>query len=232
MKPGGVVSLDVKLAGQNLPIDELQSLPPAVGVKLPNGSVLQGGTLTTSLNITGPLDALVISGPVELGNTRLAGFNLSSQLKGIAGATIGDTGNMTNIQTLRLQLQVAKDGVRATNIYTLLPALGEASGNGTVSPAGALNFKLSMKLNTTSGIGGQAVGLLSMINGTAGKTASQTAANGIPVTITGTSAHPIITPDVNGLLRNNATSILGTQKNGGQQLVNSLSGLFGGKKKN
>ena len=232
MKPGGAVSLDNKLTGQNLPIDELQSLLPAVGVKLPSGSVLQGGTLTTSLSITGPLDALVISGPVELNNTRLSGFNLSSQLKGIAGAAIGDTGNMTNIQTLRLQLQVAKDGVRANNIYTLLPALGEASGNGTVSPAGALNFKLSMKLNTTRGIGGQAVGLLSMVNGAAGKTASQTAANGIPVTITGTSAHPIITPDVNGLLKNNASSILGGQKGNGQQLVNSLSGLFGGKKKN
>ena len=230
MKPGGAVSLDNKLTGQNLPIDELQSLLPAAGVKLPSGSVLQGGTLTTSLSITGPLDALVISGPVELANTRLSGFNLSSQLKGIAGAAIGDTGNMTNIQTLRLQLQVAKDGVRASNIYTLLPALGEASGNGTVSPAGALNFKLSMKLNTSRGIGGQAVGLLSMVNGAAGKTASQTAANGIPVTITGTSAHPIITPDVNGLLKNNASSILGAQKGNGQQLVNSLSGLFGKKK--
>ena len=229
-KPGGAVSLDTKLTGQNLPIDELQSLLPAVGVKLPSGSVLQGGTLTTSLNITGPLNALVISGPVELGNTRLSGFNLSSQLKGIAGAAIGDTGNMTDIQTLRLQLQVAKDGVRANNIYTLLPALGEASGDGTVSPAGALNFKLTMKLNTSRGIGGQAVGLLSMVNGATGKTASQTAANGIPVTITGTSSHPIITPDVNGLLKNNAGSILGTQNNNGQQLVNSLSGLFGGKK--
>jgi AsmA protein len=233
MKPGGAVLLNLKLTGQNLPIDELQSLLPAVGVKLPNGSVLQGGTLTTSLNITGPLDALVISGPVELGNTRLSGFSLSSQLKGIAGAAIGDTGNMTNIQTLRLQLQVAQDGVRANNIYTLLPALGEASGNGIVSPAGALNFKLMMKLNTSRGIGGQAVSLLSMVNGAAGKTASQTAANGIPVTVAGTSSHPIITPDVNGLLKNNAASILGTQKgNGQQQLVNSLSGLFGGKKKN
>jgi len=235
MKPGGAVLLNLKLTGQNLPIDELQSLLPAVGVKLPNGSVLQGGTLTTSLNITGPLNALVISGPVELGNTRLAGFSLGSQLKGIAGAAIGDTGNMTDIQTLRLQLQVAQDGVRANNIYTLLPALGEASGNGIVSAAGALNFKLMMKLNTSRGIGGQAMGLLSMVNGAAGKTASQAAANGIPVSITGTSSHPIITPDVNGLLKNNAASLLGTQKgtqNNGQQLVNSLSGLFGGKKKN
>jgi AsmA protein len=232
MKPGGAVTLNVKLTGDNLPIDELQSMLPAVGVRLPHGSVLQGGTLTTSLSISGPLDALVISGPITLGNTRLAGFNLSSQLKGIAGAAIGDTGNITNIQTLRLQLQVAKDGVRATNIYTVMPAIGEAVGNGTVSPAGALNFKLSLKVDTSRGIGGKAVGLLSMINGAAGKTASQAAANGVPVTVTGTSSNPIITPDVSGMLKNNASSILGSQKNSGQQLVNSLGGLFGGKKKN
>jgi hypothetical protein len=148
MKPPTVV-VNLKLAGQGLPIDELQSMLPAAGVKLPHGSVLQGGSLTTSLNIVGPLDALTITGPVEFANTRLAGFNLSSQLKGIAGAAIGDTGNITNIQTLRLQLQVTKDGVRATNIYTAMPAIGEAVGNGTVSPAGALNFKLSMKVDTS-----------------------------------------------------------------------------------
>jgi AsmA protein len=221
MKPGGAVLLNQKLTGQNLPIDDLQALLPAAGVKLPNGSVLQGGTLTTSLNISGPLDALVITGLVELNNTRLAGFNLSSQLKGIAGAAMGDTGNITNIQTLRLQLQVTKEGVRATNIYSSMPALGVAVGSGTVSPAGALNFKLGVKVDTSRGIGGKAIGVLTAINGSGGKTAAQAAANGVPVTITGTSSNPIITPDVGGLMKNN-----------GQQLVNSLGGLFGGKKKN
>ena len=221
MKPGGAVLLKQKLTGQDLPIDDLQALLPAAGVKLPNGSVLQGGTLTTSLDITGPLDALVITGPVELNNTRLAGFNLSSQLKGIAGVALGDTGNITNIQTLRLQLQVTKEGIRATNIYSSMPAIGVAVGNGTVSPTGALNFKLGVKVDTSRGIGGKAMGVLTAINGTGGKTAAQAAANGVPVTITGTSSNPIITPDVGGLMKNNS-----------QQLVNSLGGLFGGKKKN
>ena len=204
VQPGGAASVALKLTGKSLPIDELQSLLPAAGIDLPHGSVLQGGTLTTSLTIVGPLNALVISGPVELANTRLSGFNLGSQLKGIAGAAIGETGDITNIQTLRLQLLVNKDGVRASNIYTMLPALGEATGSGTVSPAGALNFKLSMKVDTSRGIGGKAVGLLTIVNGGAGKSAAQTAANGVPVTITGTSANPIITPDVGGMLKNNA----------------------------
>jgi hypothetical protein len=87
-----------------------------------------------------------------------------------------------------------------------------------------------MKVDTSRGIVGKAVGLLSLVNGAAGKTASQAAANGVPVTVTGTSSNPIITPDVGGLLKNNATSILGAQKGNGQQLVNSLGGLFGKKK--
>jgi AsmA protein len=216
----GSTSVNMKLAGENLPIDELQSLLPAVGVKLPTGSVLQGGTLTTHLTIVGPLQALVINGPVELASTRLSGFNPSSQLKGIVAAATGDTGNITNIQTLRLQLQVTKDDIRATNIFISMPSIGDAVGNGTVSPSGALNFKLSMKVDTSRGVGGKAVGLLTMMNGTAGKTASEAAATGLPVTITGTSSKPIITPDVNGLMKSNS-----------QQITNKLAGLFGVKKK-
>jgi AsmA protein len=220
MKPGGAVAVNLKLAGQGIPIDDLQALLPAAGVKLPHGSVLQGGTLTTNLTIVGPLNALVITGPVELSNTRLSGFNPSSQLKGIVAAATGDTGNVTNIQALRVQLQVAKGGVTANNIFVSMPAIGDAVGDGTVSPSGALNFKLKMKVDTSRGVGGKAVGLLSMVNGTAGKTAGEAAATGLPVTITGTSSNPIITPDVSGMMKAN-----------GKQLTNSITGLFGIKKK-
>jgi AsmA protein len=226
-----IVQLNMKLAGQGMPIDELQAMIPAVGVKLPNGSVLQGGALTTSLAIVGPLQDLLISGPVELSNTRLTGFNVSSQLKGIAGMAIGDTGNVTSIRTLRLSLKVTKAGVDASNIYAALPAIGEAVGSGTVSPAGALNFKLSMKIDTSHGAGGKAVGLLTALNGTSGKTAAQAAATGVPVAITGTSANPIITPDVQRLLKSNASAIFTNQKANGQQVINKLSGLFNKSKK-
>ena len=219
MKPGGAVAVNLKVAGQGIPIDDLQALLPAAGVKLPHGSALQGGTLTTNLTIVGPLDALVITGPVELSNTRLAGFNPSSQLKGIVAAATGDTGNVTNIQALRVQLQVVKGGVTANNIFLSMPAIGEAVGDGTVSPSGALNFKLKMKVDTSRGVGGKAVGLLTMVNGTAGKTAGEAAATGLPVTITGTSSNPIITPDVSGMMKANE-----------KQVTNSIMGLFGKKK--
>ncbi|MCU1249683.1 MAG: hypothetical protein JWQ49_2712 [Edaphobacter sp.] len=74
LQPGNI-TVDLTLAGDTLPIDELQLILLAVGLKVPNGSVLQGGTLTTHLTIVGPLQALVINGPIELTNIRLSGFN-------------------------------------------------------------------------------------------------------------------------------------------------------------
>ena len=227
-------TLNLKLMGQGMPVDELQTLLPVSGVKLPNGSVLKGGQLTIDLDIAGPPDNLTISGPFEIDNTRLAGFNLGSKLKEIAGLATGQTGDVTDIRAVRAKVQVANSGIRVDDIYTLMPALGEATGQGTVSPAGALNFRLMMKVNTSKGVGGVAVGLLSALNQATGATARQAAANGVPVTITGTSSDPVITPDVNGLLRNNATSILGIQKGNqkkdtGQQVMRTLGGLFGKK---
>jgi hypothetical protein len=72
-------NFDIKLAGDKLPMNELQSLLSAVGLKLPNGAVLQGGSLTTHLTIVGPLHDLVINGPVEFANLQLSGFRLNSQ---------------------------------------------------------------------------------------------------------------------------------------------------------
>jgi len=67
---------------------------------------------------------------------------------------------------------------------------------------------------------------LTSLNGTSGKTAAQAAKTGVPVTITGTSANPIITPDVKAMLKNNASSILSNQKSNGQHVINKLGGLF------
>src|SRR5206468_2670096 len=100
------VPVNLKLTAQALPIDDLQALMPAVGVKLPNGSVLRGGTLTTTLSITGSAKDSVIAGPVALDNTHLAGFNLGSKVSGMAALGGVQTGDTTSIQTLRTNVRV------------------------------------------------------------------------------------------------------------------------------
>ena len=78
---GQSVALNLRLSAPNLPIDQLEQLLPAAGITLPSGSQLQGGTLTANLTITGPANAITIAGPIEIDNTKLAGFDLGSKIQ-------------------------------------------------------------------------------------------------------------------------------------------------------
>ncbi len=221
---GNLPTFDLKLVAKSVPIDDLQALLPAVGVKLPNGSVLKGGTLSTNLAITGSARNNVIAGPFEIDNTNMVGFNLGSKISGIAAMGGVKTGDTTAIQTMRADIRLSQAGIEANNIYAVMPALGESSGSGTVSPAGALNFRMVAKVTTAQGIGKAGVGLLTALNGTAGAVGKSAAATGVRINITGTADNPVITADVSGVVKANATQIL--NKTG----LSGLGGLFGKKK--
>jgi AsmA protein len=203
---GPQVTLALQLAAPNLPINQVEALLPAAGVRLPSGSSLQGGTLTANLAITGPATAPTINGPVEVDNTRLAGFDLSSKISGLKPAS-GSQGG-TQIQTVRANVNSSSQGTRIDNLYVSVPQLGTATGAGTVSPQGALNFQVVAKINTSSGA---LAGLTSVGGGVLGQAVSTAAANGIPVHITGTTTNPVIQADLNQLLQKNAGNILKQQ---------------------
>jgi AsmA protein len=207
---GGQTILALHLAAPNLPINQVEALLPAAGVRLPSGSRLQGGTLSANLAINGPTTAPAISGPVEVDNTRLAGFDLSSKiggLKPVAGSQGG-----TEIQKVSANVNSSAQGTRIENLYASIPQLGTATGAGTVAPGGAINFELVAKLNTTSGVGGQALaGLSGVGGGVLGQAVSTAAANGIPVHISGTTSNPVIQADLSKLLQKNAGNILKQQ---------------------
>ena len=86
---GPTTAINLKVNGQAVPIDELEAFLPAVGVHLPSGSRLQGGTVTTALTVSGSTAAPVISGPVRLDNTQLAGFDLGAKLATLSKLTGG-----------------------------------------------------------------------------------------------------------------------------------------------
>ena len=218
---GNLPVFDLKLLAPGVPIDGLQALLPSVGVKLPNGSVLKGGTLSANFSIKGSAKDNVIAGNYEINNTQMVGFNLGSKIVGIAAMGGVKTGDITVIDTSRADIRMSKAGTEANNIYANLPALGESTGSGTVSPAGALNFHMIAKVNTAQGLGKAGVGLLTKLNSTAGTAGKSAATTGIPINITGTAENPVITADVSGLVKANASQIL--EKTG-------LSALFGKKK--
>jgi AsmA protein len=233
---GAKTNLNMTAGTQGAPINDLQAFLPALGIQMPSGSKLQGGTLTTKLAVTGTTDAPVITGPVRIDNTQLAGFDLASKM-GPAAALVGaKPGSGTTIQILSLNLREAGGGLQAQNILLTVAGLGTATGNGTVTAAKALNFHVIAKLAQT-GATGMATTAISMIGGGVGGAAAGALRNGIPVTITGTASSPIITPDMKGLTGKglspgslNAGSLLG---NRGQQIPNSknlgkaLGGLLG-----
>jgi AsmA protein len=205
-----------------MPIDELVAFLPSLGVQLPAGSRLQGGTMSTALDIAGPVNAPTISGPVRVTNTQLAGFNLGAKLASFQSLTGAKTGANTTIQTLSTDLRRAPDGTHTDNVAAVVAGLGSASGSGFISAAGGLNYHLLVKLDST-GAGGIANQALSMLPGALGSAAGSSTRNGIPLTISGTTANPVFTPDI-GKMFNGAV-----QKNNPQSkpLDKVLGGLFG-----
>ena len=220
------VMLNLKLNASSLPIDQLEALLPAFGVRLPSGSTLKGGTLTANLAITGPATATDIGGLVEVDNTQLMGFNLGSKVQGLAGGTASN-GGATAIRTLRADVNMSKQETQLNNIYAVVPEMGSATGAGSVSPAGALNFHLIAKLNSKNGVGAMAGDAVNALSGLLGNLMHTAAANGIPINITGTTANPVIQADLGGMLKQQT----GTAAPGQQQPLTPgsvLQGLFGG----
>jgi AsmA protein len=212
-------AINVKLNADNMPVDDLVTLLPALGVVLPSGSSLQGGTLTADLTAAGPVGKLVINGPVKLVSTKLAGFSMASKLGSILNlGGGGQSGSDTTIQNFSSDVHVSPSGIQTQNVNLVVPSIGTVTGNGTVSPQDALDFKMSAALS--GGLGG-------------GLTAVAGGKGGIPFFIQGTASDPKFVPDVKGMVAGRLGQ-LGGQVPGGQNtqgLVNAVGGLFGKKKK-
>lgn len=214
-----VTQLQLKVDGQSMPINNLEAFLPSMGVQLPSGSRLQGGTLSTTLNVTGPSTAPSLSGPVRVLNTQLAGFDLGQKLASIQALTGAKTGSTTVIQVLSTNLQHGPQGTRTDNLSVVVSGLGSASGSGAISTGGVLNYSLLVKLST-NGVGGLATQAMSLLPGEFGSALGQTTKNGIPVNITGTTSNPVFTPNMSRLIG-------GSVKNQNSNPIgNVLSGLF------
>ena len=225
---GPTTALNLKVNGQAVPIDSIEAFLPAVGVHLPQGSRLQGGTLTTSLTVSGSTGAPVISGPVKIENTQLAGFDLGSKLSELSrftGGRIGSaTGSGTHIRSLSMNVREEGGAIRTDNVALAVAGVGTATGAGSVSAGGALDYNVLLKLTeltgtpggstaaTASSQGGGGGGLAGLAGGLAGLIpggsgggnvlsglAGGVMKQGIPVAIVGTTSNPRFEPNVRGL---------------------------------
>jgi AsmA protein len=200
---GKVTSVNLKLNGQSMPVDDLEAMLPAVGVILPPKATLKGGDLNITADSTGLVDKLITTGIVKLENTQLANFNLGQKMSAISALGGKNTGNDTTIQNFSSDLKMSPEGTAANNINLTVPAIGVLTGAGTVSPSNELAFKMKAE------VGGM----------------------GIPFGITGTSSDPKFTPDLKGIatgLLGGLMSNSGNQSGANQQQnpVNQVMGLF------
>jgi len=220
--------VNLRLNAPDMSVDELEAMLPALGIAIPSGSKLQGGTLSAELGIAGPADKLVITGPVRLTNTKLVGFDLGSKLGALAAFTgKAPSGPDTTIQNASLNARVAPEGTRADAINLTVPAFAVITGAGTISPAGALDFKMIANLH-----GGMVGGVTKMAALGGNKD------SGIPFSITGTTSNPSFVPDVAGVAGSVAKGAVGdvvSAKTGAAKgaagAADALGGMLGKKKK-
>jgi AsmA protein len=223
---------NLKIVGKNMAVNDVTGLLPAFGVVLPSGASLQGGNINMDLNATGPLDRLVINGPLKIEGTHLSGYNLGSKLGAIAAFTGNKSGTDTLIQTFSSALRVAPEGIKADNIVLDVPSLGIVTGNGVIAGDNSLDFKMLVKLS------GTANNLLGSLTGASASAQSK----GLPFLITGKTSNPVFRPAIGGAVAGDLQNSLlqavqgnkGNKADGQQQkpnLQDALGGLLGKKKK-
>jgi AsmA protein len=220
-------SLQMKMNGQGMAVPDLEGVLPAVGVKLPPGASFQSGSLDLNLAISGPVDKLVITGPLNLSNAKLVGFSMGSKLGALssfAGLGGKSGGSDTEIQTLSTNVRVDPSGTRAQNLNVVVPSIGTVTGDGNVSASGQLDFKMVAKLSS----GGSPVGAVTTGLGALGGSKSQ--GGGIPFRIEGTTSNPIFIPDVAGMAGNALKNGAAVPTGAAGAATGAIGGLFGKKK--
>jgi hypothetical protein len=188
---GDEAALRMNLAGEAMPVPELAAILPALGIVLPAGASFQSGTAAVKLAAEGPVSRLVTTGSVALEDATLGGFDLGRKMT-VLQALAGIKGTpSTQIQTLSSSVRMSPEGTAADNLQLVVASIGELTGGGKINPANALDFRMTAKV--------------------AGHT--------IPFFVQGTSADPVIRPDVKGVFAEKTKGI-----------ADSLKGIFGRKK--
>jgi AsmA protein len=248
--PGEATVVNIKVEGKDMPAKDLEAFLPALGIHLPKGASLQGGTLNPDLTLSGPTNKLVTTGTVGLYSAKLVDFDLGSKMSAISMLAGIKTGKDLDIEKITTDLRMAPDGLRAENFIAVIPALGSLVGAGTIDSKNNLDFKMVATLanavasatgGATSGATGGIGGLLTQVTGAAG--GCKGGATTVPFLIHGTASDPKFIPDVGGLaagvLRSQlgcaGTSAAGSPKTLAQgqnpaDAISALGGLFKKKK--
>jgi AsmA protein len=216
-------SVRMTLAGPKMPVTELQSALPAIGVTLPPNASLKEGTLDVDLGITGPLDRLSIAGPLKLSNGLLAGFDLGGKMGALASFAGLKTDKDTHVESLSASLRLTPAGTAIDMLDMIVTDLGTLTGDGTISPSGAMDFRMLAKLASTA---------LAQATGATARAVAFGQTSGIPFKIYGTTSNPQFGADMGRAVKSVANEIKqeATKPENLQKAADFIGGLFGKKK--
>jgi AsmA protein len=215
---GDPMAVRMKLAGKDMPAPDLEALLPAVGMRLPSGASLKQGTMDVNFSVSGPVDRLVIAGPVHAANLLVAGFDVVGELgalSSLGGLPGAPKSRDTLIRTLDVAVRVAPIGTQVTNVNVEIPTIGTLTGGGTISAMGEMDFAMRVKLADSRFVG-EVSRILSL----------RQPAAGVPFRIIGTTANPVFVPDVG-----RAAGDLIASPAAAEKAVGALEQIFGVRKR-
>jgi len=220
---GAKPQINADIDAGSLAVNDIESVLPALGIVLPPGAKLEGGTASLKATAVGPADALFVKGHVGLINSKVTGYDLGSQLSVVTKLSGISVGKETVIQQFAADVQQSSSGGgRVDNLLLALPGIGRLTGAGTLGKQNDLNFAMKAQVDISK----SAVGEISSVLGRKNTNV------GIPFHITGTTKDPKFTPDMGNVAGlKSVGSLAGSVTGKGTQgLTNSLGGLFGKKK--
>jgi AsmA protein len=180
--------LNARVDSSSLAVNDIESFLPALGIVLPSGARLEGGTASVKATAVGPPDALTIRGHVGLVNSRVTGYDLGSQMATVTKLSGIKVGKETLIQQFASDVQQSAAGSKLDNILLVLPGIGRLTGAGTIGKGNELNFAMKAQVDMSHSPVGQITSVLGRKN----------MMMGVPFHITGTTQQPKFTPDFAG----------------------------------
>jgi len=189
------VVIHLKFHGQRVGVAGMESLLENLGIPLPPGTSLRGGSLDANLSVDGPLGRPVITGLVSLSDVEIAGFNFATWVGGMASLGGIKNSSDTLIQSINCKVRVAPEGIRLDDLNIAMAEAGPITGAGTISASNDLDFHMHAELHAGNGPLGEVRAVASLGQGS----------SGVPFQVQGTTSHPIFVSHDAGTLGNTLT---------------------------
>lgn len=180
----------LRLNGSELPLDDVEGVLPALGVDLPGGSKLHGGTVSANLALDGPVDRLVTTGTAQIANAQLSGFDLGSKLSSIPALSGVASGSELGIVTLSSGFRIAPQGTHISKFNGQFSGIGSLTGDGDIDAAERLKFSMVAHLASDG-----------LVRAGLDRVHLNHVPDDIPFLVLGTTSLPVFVPDLSGMAK-------------------------------